>query len=39
VNGMPFLVNQVKSVEKDAIDPYTFIRDASLQMREAQVRQ
>ena len=39
VNGMPFLVNQVKSVEKDAIDPYTFIRDAYLQMREAQVRQ
>jgi phospholipid-binding lipoprotein MlaA len=38
VNGMPFLVNQVKSVEKDAIDPYTFIRDAFLQMREAQVR-
>lgn len=36
--GLPFLHHQVKSVEKDAIDPYTFVRDAFLQMREAQVK-
>jgi phospholipid-binding lipoprotein MlaA len=38
VNQTPSIVNRLKGVEKDAIDPYTMIRDGYLQMREAQVR-
>lgn len=44
INGVEIIDNSannlenLKSIEKDAADPYTFVRDAYMQLREAQVK-